>query len=109
MRMTNIFFRALISAFALASASSADAQVPKASTSATPIAAPADLILVNGRVYTVDPSHPMVSAFAVRNGRILFAGSDREVRTLAGPRTRVIDAAGGTVIPGMVDAHAHPT
>ena len=107
MRMTNIFFRAVISAFALASASSADAQVSRASTSATPIAAPADLILVNGRVYTVDPSHPMVSAFAVRNGRILFAGSDREVRTLAGPRTRVIDAAGGTVIPGMVDAHAH--
>lgn len=49
----------------------------------------------------------MVSAFAVKNGRIMFAGSDREVRALAGARTRVIDAGGGTVIPGMVDAHAH--
>jgi predicted amidohydrolase YtcJ len=49
----------------------------------------------------------MVSAFAVRDGRIVFAGSDREARMLAGPRTRVIDAQGKTVIPGMVDAHAH--
>ena len=49
----------------------------------------------------------MVSGLAVRNGRILHAGSDREVRALAGSRTRVIDVGGGTVIPGMVDAHAH--
>jgi Predicted metal-dependent hydrolase with the TIM-barrel fold len=43
------------------------------------IAGPADMIVVNGRVYTVDDSRPMVSAFAVKNGRILFAGSEREV------------------------------
>ena len=67
----------------------------------------ADFILVNGRVYTVDDSHPRASAFAVRNGRIVFVGSDREARYLAGPRTRVVDAGGRTVIPGMVDAHAH--
>ncbi|HUQ47005.1 MAG TPA: amidohydrolase [Gemmatimonadaceae bacterium] len=73
------------------------------------IAGPADMIVVNGRVYTVDDSRPMVSAFAVKNGRILFAGSDREVRALAGLRTRVMDVGGATVIPGMVDAHAHLT
>ena len=67
----------------------------------------ADLILVNGNVYTVDDAHPRASAFAVRNGRIVFVGSDREARFLAGPSTRVIDAHGETVIPGMVDAHAH--
>jgi len=67
----------------------------------------ADLVLVNGRVYTVDDSHPRASAFAVRNGRIVFVGSDREARYLAGPRTRIVDAGGRTVIPGMVDAHAH--
>ena len=67
----------------------------------------ADLILVNGNVYTVDEAHPRASAFAVRNGRIIFVGSDREARFLAGPSTRVIDARGQTVIPGMVDAHAH--
>ena len=70
-------------------------------------AAKADLILVNGNVYTVDDAHPRASAFAVRNGRIIFVGSDREARFLAGPSTRVIDARGQTVIPGMVDAHAH--
>ena len=69
--------------------------------------AKADLVLVNARVYTVDDSRPNASAFAVRNGRIVFVGSDREARFLAGPRTRVIDAHGRTVIPGMVDAHAH--
>src|SRR5688500_11170029 len=68
---------------------------------------PANLIVVNGRIYTVDESRPMVSAFAVRSGRILFAGSDPEVRALAGPRTRIVDAGRGVVIPGMVDAHAH--
>ncbi len=88
-------------------ASSAAAQTPGSATTQTRITGPADLILVNGRVYTVDDTRPMVSAFAVKNGRILFAGSDGEVRALAGARTRVIDAGGGIVIPGMVDAHAH--
>jgi len=79
-----------------------------AAASLTAQAAPkADLVLVNGRVYTVDDSHPRASAFAVRNGRIVFVGSDREARYLAGPRTRIVDAGGRTVIPGMVDAHAH--
>ena len=67
----------------------------------------ADLILVNARVYTLDDNRPIVPAFAVKNGRILFAGSEVEVRALAGPSTRVIDAGKATVIPGMVDAHAH--
>lgn len=67
----------------------------------------ADLLVVNGKVYTVDDGRPIVSAFAVKDGRILFAGSDTEVRALAGPATRVIDANQATIIPGMVDAHAH--
>ena len=68
---------------------------------------PADLIVVNARVYTVDESRPLVSAFAVRDGRFIFAGSDVEVRALAGSSTRVIDAAQATIVPGLVDAHAH--
>lgn len=67
----------------------------------------ADVVVVNARVYTVDDAHPSASAFAVRNRRIVFVGSDRETRYFAGPKTRVIDAGGRTVIPGMVDAHAH--
>ena len=69
--------------------------------------APADMILVNGRVYTVDDNRPIVTAFAVRNGRIVFAGAESEVRTFAGPRTKVLDAKGATVLPGLIDAHAH--
>ncbi|MGK2960825.1 MAG: amidohydrolase [Gemmatimonadaceae bacterium] len=67
----------------------------------------ADLVVVNARVHTVDDGRPMVSAFAVKDGRFLFAGSDTEVRALAGPSTRVVDAGQSTIIPGMVDAHAH--
>ena len=84
------------------------AKAAAASTAARhAIAGPADMIVVNGRVYTVDDSRSMVSAFAVKNGRILFAGSEGEVRALAGPKTRVMDVGGATVVPGMVDAHAH--
>jgi predicted amidohydrolase YtcJ len=67
----------------------------------------ADLIVVNARIYTVDNARPMASAMAVRNGRIVFVGSDAEARTLAGAATRILDVQGRTVIPGMVDAHAH--
>ena len=67
----------------------------------------ADLIVVNANVYTVDDARPRASAFAVRAGKIVFVGSDREARFLGGSATKVVDAGGRTVIPGMVDAHAH--
>ena len=70
-------------------------------------ARPADLIVIDARVYTVDNARPLASAFAVRNGRIIFVGSDAEARTLVGAATRVLDLHGRTVIPGMTDAHAH--
>ncbi|HVS59713.1 MAG TPA: amidohydrolase, partial [Gemmatimonadaceae bacterium] len=69
--------------------------------------APADLVLTNGRIYTVDNARPIVSALAVRGGRVLFVGSDAEAKVLASPSTRVIDLHGATVVPGIVDAHAH--
>ena len=68
---------------------------------------PADLIVTNARIYTVDESRPVVSALAVRDGRVLFTGSLREAMALRGTGTRVVDLGGRTVIPGMVDAHAH--
>lgn len=68
---------------------------------------PADLIVTGARVYTVDPARPLAQAFAVRGGRVVFAGSRSEALTLRGPNTRVLDLPGRTVIPGMVDAHAH--
>ena len=81
--------------------------LPFASIAQSRPAAPADMLLVNARVYTVDETHPIVPAFAVKGGKFLFAGSEVEVRALAGPNTRMIDAKQATVIPGMIDAHAH--
>ena len=67
----------------------------------------ADLVLVNGKIYTVDNTRPFTSALAVRGGRVVFVGSDLEARALASPSTSVIDLHGATVLPGFVDAHAH--
>ena len=67
----------------------------------------ADLVLTNGRIYTVDNARPEASALAVRAGRVEFVGSDAEARVLAGSSTVVIDLHGATVVPGIVDAHAH--
>lgn len=72
-----------------------------------PAPAPADLIVTNARVYTVDDAHPLASAFTVRDGRIQFVGSDREAMVHRGATTRIVDAGGRTVVPGIVDGHAH--
>ena len=68
---------------------------------------PADLVVVNAKIYTVDDSRPTAEALAVRDGRIMFVGSRRGVNAITGPGTKVVDAHGGTIIPGMTDAHAH--
>jgi predicted amidohydrolase YtcJ len=68
---------------------------------------PADLVLINARIYTVDDAHPRATALAARAGRIVFVGSDVEAKTLASTSTNVIDLRGATVLPGFTDAHAH--
>src|SRR3954471_5256060 len=68
---------------------------------------PADLIITNARIYTVDEAHPLADAMAVRGGRVQFVGSAGGVMALKGASTRAIDLGGQTVIPGMVDAHGH--
>ena len=67
----------------------------------------ADLIFTGGRVHTVNPSNDVVPALAVGGGRVLLAGSDADVRALAGPASRVIDLKGRSLLPGFIDAHAH--
>lgn len=69
--------------------------------------APADLIVTNARIYTVDDARPLVEALAIRDGRVIFAGSATEATALRGSATRTLDLDGRVVIPGMVDAHAH--
>ena len=72
-----------------------------------PVAPTADLVVTNARIHTVDDARPLVAAMAIRNGTIIFTGSAREALTLRGVNTRVVDMGGRTIIPGMVDAHAH--
>ncbi len=68
---------------------------------------PADLVLVNGDVYTLDESRPTAEAVAIRGDRITAVGSDAEVRELIGDETRVIDLGGAFVSPGFNDSHVH--
>ncbi len=70
---------------------------------------PADLLVTAARIYTADETRPVVQALAVRAGRILYAGNTRAAEVFRGPSTRRLDLPGRTVIPGMVDAHAHLT
>lgn len=66
-----------------------------------------DLIVVNARVVTGDAGDTVREAFAVRDGRFAAVGDTRRVQALAGPATRVIDAGGRTVLPGLIDGHIH--
>ncbi len=67
----------------------------------------ADLILVNGDIYTVDARLGRVEALAIAQGKILAAGTSDEIRKWAGPQTKVFDLEGRFVVPGFNDAHTH--
>jgi len=70
-------------------------------------AQPADIVLVGGRVYTLDPSRPWAEGLAITGDRIAAVGTTAEIRRVAGPRTRLIDLKGAFVSPGFNDAHVH--
>ena len=81
--------------------------LPGLTRSTTPQSAPADLILLNGTIITVDPRDSIAEAMAIRDGRITFVGRSADARRLAGEKTRVIDLAGRTATPGLMDTHVH--
>src|SRR5207237_5609626 len=68
---------------------------------------PADVVFVNGNVYTVNEKQPRAEAIAVKGDRIVFVGSNANAKKFQGASTRVIDLHGETVVPGMTDAHYH--
>ncbi|WP_030266794.1 amidohydrolase [Streptomyces violens] len=68
---------------------------------------PADLVLRNARIHTVDPALPEAEALAVRDGRIVWLGPDAEVGEWISGRTQVLDAQGKLALPGFIDAHNH--
>ena len=75
------------------------------STSA--LAQPADLVLRGGRVITVDKDWRVAQAVAIRDGRFLAVGDDAAIAGHIGPNTQVIELAGKTVVPGLIDSHLH--
>jgi predicted amidohydrolase YtcJ len=87
--------RALTAALSLLWLTSASAQ------------APADVVVLNGKVLTVDPAFRVVEAVAVRGGVFVLVGTNQEARRLVGKSTRVIDAGGRSVVPGLIDSHVH--
>jgi predicted amidohydrolase YtcJ len=72
-------------------------------------AEPADLVLRNGTVITVDDARPEAEAVALSDGRIVAVGSDREISDYVGSSTEVIDLDGRLAIPGFIEAHGHFT
>jgi len=92
--MTRVVAPILTSLMALLGTTAAVAQAP-------------DTVLVNGKILTVDAQFGTREALAIRDGKIQAVGTSAEMRRLAGPRSRVIDLQGRTVIPGLIDSHLH--
>jgi len=78
----------------------------QAMTAATP-PAPADFVITNANVINVDARFTRAEAIAVRGDKITAVGSERAIRPLLGPDTRVMDAKRRTVLPGLIDSHLH--
>jgi predicted amidohydrolase YtcJ len=68
---------------------------------------PADLILVNGKIFTADRAKPSAEAVAIRGERIIAVGTNQEIESFARGKTRRIDLRGRVVVPGFNDAHFH--
>ncbi|MFZ5878991.1 MAG: amidohydrolase family protein [Chloroflexota bacterium] len=73
----------------------------------SPPIGPSDLILKNGKVYTVNPSSSIVQAVAIKDGLIQAVGDDESITAMAGDATTVIDLGGRAVTPGLIDSHVH--
>src|SRR3954466_3955563 len=72
-------------------------------------AQPADLVLRNGKIVTMNPAAPVAQALAVRAGKITAVGADRAAAQWIGPATKVIDLHGMLAIPGFIEGHGHFT
>lgn len=79
------------------------------SSAAAVVSPPADLIIRDAHIVTVDPNFSIARAAAIRDGRFVAVGSDAEVMRAAGPDTRIVDLHGKTVLPGFNDTHVHLT
>src|SRR5215467_14021621 len=76
------------------------------STTYTQTKAP-DLIIVNAKIYTVDSRFSTAEAVAITDGKFTAVGTTAQIRRLSGPSTRILDAGGKTIVPGLQDNHLH--
>src|SRR5256714_5823022 len=72
-----------------------------------PTPASADVVFINGNVYTANEKQPRAEAVAIKGDRIIFVGSNAGAKSYEGPTTRIVDLHGATTLPGMADAHQH--
>src|SRR6266481_72909 len=72
-----------------------------------PTPASADVVFINGNVYTANEKQPRAEAVAAKGDRIIFVGSNAAAKNYEGPTTRIVDLHGATTLPGMADAHQH--
>lgn len=72
------------------------------------VSVPADMVFMNGRVYTMDSGAPWAEAVAVRKNIIAGVGRNGDMVKMAGPKTRVIDLKGKMLLPGFIESHIHP-
>lgn len=104
--MTHVLYRltfALVALAGLAACTAPGAVLDQ------PAGESADLVVHGAAITTLWDERPEAQAIAVRDGRVLAVGSDADVLALAGPDTRVVDAGGRRIIPGLNDSHLHPT
>jgi hypothetical protein len=85
----------------------AQAQPAPSSTPASPVIRPADLVLRNGKIITVDRDFTIADSVAIAGERVAAVGPNAAMAAFMAPATRIIDLKGKTVIPGLIDGHAH--
>jgi hypothetical protein len=95
----DVFFGIFSAVLGFASVSAAGAAAPPA---------PADLVLLHGRIHTEDASRSVAQALALRGNTIVAVGTDQMISAFVGPGTRTVDLNGRVVLPGIIDAHVHP-
>jgi predicted amidohydrolase YtcJ len=97
---------AMVTALAATPATQADAQGGGA-VPASPVVRPADLVLTNGKVITVDRAFAIADSVAIAGDRIAAVGPRAAMAAVTAPATRIVDLQGKTVVPGLIDGHAH--
>ena len=99
----------MMTAMVLVTACGPQAEAPAPAPAPPPVTPQfADLVFVNGGIYTADESHSWAEAAAVRGGAIVAVGVNDDMKGLTGPDTRVVDLSGKMLLPGFHDAHVHP-